>query len=369
MNKNKIIFIITIAFVTGIMVTLIGLLIFKKHDISTDNIASDTDYMGIVVIDGFEIHIPNKNMAVVHDELGLIYSDKGTFEMGISVIDGSYDLTLKELDSMNTDIDSWYHLKKTFDEIAIGGNSYLYCVYEDEGENVLLAYKTADKEHSFEIMVRLLGIDQVRFQSKEELIREYESYILIADSLLDGARPTDKENTPAGTAYVADEMYSDLQVVVTEEFLAEDSLYNKKENKLVSYQIEDNFYLIGQEIKPNYYSMKVYSDMERDITATVIADDYIRTDTDAKMLMTKGTATWTDSEAEIESIEVNGKTFYYYIYTEEYKAMDKQLERYYFEAATDLENGSIYRVSAFSEVSPEALETETYMKFMMIDEP
>lgn len=369
MKKNKIILIIAIAFIMGIIVTLSGLLIFKMQGVSTDDDISNTDYMGVVVIDGFEIPIPNKNMAYVNDEVGLSYSDKGTFDMGISVVDGSYDLTLNDIDSLNSDIDSWFHLKKSFDEIAVGGNSYVYCVYEDEGENVLLAFKAADEEHSFEIMVRLLGIDQIRFQSEDELIREYESYILIADSLLAGARPTDKANTPSGTTYIADEMYSEINMVLAEEFVAEDALYNKEEKKLVSYQIEDDFYLIAHEIKPNYYSMKTYRDTDRNITASVVVDDYIRSNMDAKRLMTKGTNIWTNSESAVKSIEVDGKTFYYYIYTEEYKDMGEQLEKYHFEAATDLENGAIYRVSAFSEVSPEALEADTYKKFMMIEEP
>ncbi len=218
-------------------------------------------------------------------------------------------------------------------------------------------------------MVRLLGIDQIRFQSEEELIREYESYILIADSLLAGARPTDKANTPSGTTYIADEMYSEINVVLSEEFVAEDSLYNKEEKKLVSYQIEDDFYLRSQEISPNHYSMKLYRDEAENITASVIIDDYIRTNMDAERLMSKGTDTWTNSEADVKSMEVNGKTFYYYIYTEEYKVMGEQLEKYHFEAAADLDNGAIYRVSATSEENPKALEADTYMKFMMIEEP
>lgn len=369
MKKNKIVLIIISAFVMGVIVTLIGLLIFKMHDVSTDNDADDTDYMGVVVIDGFEISIPNQNKAFVNDEVGLSYSDKGTFEMSITVVDGSYELTLNDIDSLNSDIDSWFTLKKSFDEISVGGNSYVYCVYDDEGENILLAFKEADKEHSFQIMVRLLGIDRIRFQSEEELTREYESYILIADSLLDGARPTDKENTPSGTTFVADEMYSEINVVLSEEYVAEDSLFNKEEKKLVSYQIENDFYLISQEIKQNYYSQKTYCDMDRNITTTVVVDDYIRTNMDAEKLMANGTAIWTNSEADVKSTEIDGKTFYYYIYAEEYKVMGKQLEKYHFEAAADLENGAIYRVSASSEGNPDALEIDTYMKFMTVEEP
>lgn len=368
MKKNRMPVIVLSAFITGVIVTFIGLMIFHKNYVSKDNSASDADYMGTVVIDGFEIPIPNKNMAFVNDEMSLCYSDKGTFEMGISVVDGNYALTLNEMETMNTDLESWFVLRKPFDEIAVGGNSYIYCVYEDEGENILLAYKEADNDHSFEIMVRLLGINQMRFQSEEELIREYESYILIADTLLDGARPVNAENSPSGTAFVADDMYSDLQVVFPEEFLAEDALYNNEGNKLVSYQVEDNFYMVAQEIRSNYYSMKAYIDAERDITVTIIADDQKRTE-DARTLMVNGSAIWTDSEAEIDSIEIDGRTIYYYIYIEEYTAMDKECEEYHFEAAVDLGNGKIFRLSAFSELSPEALDIDTYMKFMMIEEP
>lgn len=53
----------------------------------------------------------------------------------------------------------------------------------------------------------------------------------------------------------------------------------------------------------------------------MVVDDYIRSNMDAKRLMTKGTNIWTNSESAVKSIEVDGKTFYYYIYTEEYKDM------------------------------------------------
>ncbi len=368
MSRKKITVIVATAFTIGVIVTLSVLLIVRKHEMAVDRNTDNTDYMGTAVVGGFAIPIPNKYMAMVDQEIGLSYSDNGNFEMAISVMEGSYASTVQELDSLSDDIAGWFRLMKPFDELAVDRNSYIYCVYEDEGETVLLAYKEADEEHVFEIMVRCLGIDQMKYQTEEELIRAYESYILIADSMLCGARPTDEEDTPTGTTYVATEMYTDLQVVVTETFVPEDALYDEADSMLAAYQITDNFYLMGQEIKPGNYSMKAYYDADRDIAVTVVGG-HRRGGTDAQEVMTEGAAIWADADSEVQSIEINGKIIYYYFYTEKYQSMDEPHEKYYFEAAADMKNGTIYRLSASSELSANALDIDTYMKFLTIEEP
>lgn len=367
MNRKKITS-VAMAFVIGVIVTLSVLLIFRKYEMSADRATDNTDYMGTAVINGFAIPIPNKYMALVNEEIGLSYSDGETFEMAISVMDGSYVLTVQELASLNSDIAGWFHLIKPFSELAIDKGSYVYCVYEDEGDTVLLAYKEADEEHVFEIMVRCLAIDQIKYQTEEELIKKYESYILIADSLLCGAKPTDEEDTPTGKTFVSNDMYSNLQVVVTETFVPNDTLYDEAERKLASYQIEDNFYMTAQEIDPGGYSMKSYSDWDRDIMVTVVGEHQCR-NMNARMIMSEGAAIWTDGDATVKSTEVDGKPIYYYSYTQKYQAMDEICEKYYFEAATDMKNGTIYRLSANSETSAEALDISTYIKFLTIEEP
>lgn len=368
MSRNKITVSIAMAFVIGVIVTLSVLLIFRKYEMSADIDTDNTDYMGTAVISGFAIPIPNKYMALVNQEIGLSYSDGETFEMAISVMDGSYVLTVQELASLNSDIAGWFDLIKPFDELAIDKRSYVYCVYEDEGDTVLLAYKEADEEHVFEIMVRCLAIDQIKYQTEEELIRKYESYILIADSLLREAKPTDEEDTPSGKAFVSNEMYSNLQVVVTETFVPNDTLYDEAERKLASYQIEDNFYMIAQEIIPGNYSRKSYSNSDRDITVTVVAEHRCR-NMNAQMIMSEGAAIWTNKDAKVKSTEIDGKLIYYYSYTKKYQSMDEICKKYYFEAATDMKNGTIYRLSANSETGAEALDINTYIKFLTIEEP
>ena len=49
--------------------------------------------------------------------------------------------------------------------------------------------------------------------------------------------------------------------------------------------------------------------------------------------------------------------------------MDEPCEKYYFEAATDMKNGTIYLLSVSSEVSPDALAIDIYVKFLTIEEP
>lgn len=43
--------------------------------------------------------------------------------------------------------------------------------------------------------------------------------------------PTDAENTPSGTVYVADDMYHDVQMVLTDTWVPEDSLYDANDQK------------------------------------------------------------------------------------------------------------------------------------------
>lgn len=365
MGKRNILFVVLSAFVVGVLAALSFLFVFQKRYEDADS--SESDYMGTVVLDGFEIKIPNKNMAAIVEGVGLSYCDEGSFEMGISVVDGSYDETLNELDSLDRDIGEWFKLKKPFEEIAIDGRSYFYCVYEDEGETILLAYKKADEERSFEIMVRCLVIDLMKYQTEKELIREYESFILIADSLLKDVEPTNAENTPVGKTFVADDMYSKLQVELPEEFSPKGALYDESGNKLVGYQVEENFYMIAQEINPHYYSMKVYSNEDRDIKTVISVSDFEKSDLDAEKMMLEGSEDWTDSLAEVQSTDINGKTVYYYTYTDTYMYMGEELEKYYFEAAVDLDSGAIYRISASSMENSEVAQINTYTRFLLLD--
>ncbi|MGN0496882.1 MAG: hypothetical protein ACI4GW_11700 [Lachnospiraceae bacterium] len=369
MSRKKITFIIVLAFLIGVFATLIVYFIFQKHAITEETNFRGTDYMGTVVLDGYKIPIPNRYMAAVDKEVGLSYCDKETFEMSIMVVDGSYELTLQNLESLNADIGECFRVLKPFDEFAIDRRSYIYCTYEDEGDTILLAYHRADEEHVFEIMVRCLAIDNMHFQSDAELKRAYESYILIADSLLCATEPSDEDDTPSGTVYVADEMYSDMQVVLPKNFEPKDTLLNEDERQIVSYQIEEGFYRIADSIRPGNYSMKIYSDLNRDIQVTVTATAYAPDETDIQAMMEEGSKIWTDSLAKVNSKEINEKTFYYYSYSEDYEVMDTTHKIYHFEASTDIGNGIVYRISAKSDASEDVLDINNFIKFMKIEIP
>jgi transcriptional regulator with XRE-family HTH domain len=328
---------------------------------------TETSYMGTVVLDGFEINIPDKYAAAVYEDVGLSYFDSDTFEMGISVVDGSYDETLSDLENMSGQISDWFTLLEPFSEITVNGHAYIYCVYADEGETILLAYNAADDEHSFEIMVRCLSVDRLRFQTENELKAEYESFMTTVDTLLGNAKLTDEENTPAGTTFVSAHMYSDLKVEYPESFEAEDTLGDDAGNEWVKFRVEDGYYRYAEEYRKACYSMKVYENLDENVVVTLIADDWQEKETDAQKLMLDGAAKWTGGRSEVKSLDVDGRTIYYYTYTVPYVSMDKELEKYYLEAAVDLDDGRIYRVSGYSEDNKKALEIENYMKFLEIN--
>jgi hypothetical protein len=218
-------------------------------------------------------------------------------------------------------------------------------------------------------MVRCLSIDQLRFQTEDELKAEYESLMTTADTLLGNARMTGKENTPAGTTFVSAHMYSDLKVEYPESFEAEDTLCDDMGNEWVTFQVEDGYYKYAEEYRKDCYSMKVYENLDENVVVTLMVDDWTEKETDAQKLMLDGASKWTGGKSEIKNLEVDGRTIYYYTYNIPYVSMDEELEKYYFEAAVDLNNGRIYRVSGYSENNEKALEVENYMNFLKITEP
>ncbi|MCM1084001.1 MAG: hypothetical protein NC428_11030 [Clostridium sp.] len=365
MSKKRMLVVIAAAFVIGAATVILGIYLLQGNVADKD----DDNYMAYVVVDGFEIPIPDKYMAAVYEGVGLSYCDKSSFEMGISVVEGAYEETVQDLDSMNEQISEWGVLKKEFTEISVGGRAYVYCVCVNEGETILLAFKEADSTHAFQIMVRCLRIDNMKFQSAQELQHEYDFLILTADTLLSNAKPTDKENTPSGTAFVSRDMYSEINVVLPNKFIAHDILYDNAETQLVGYDVEDNFYMISREILPDYYSMKVYENEEKDILAAVLVDESHPSGMSAQDMMREGAALWMDKseQQEVKSIQKGEHTFYYYTYNEAYDVRGETRIKYYFEAATDLEDGKIYRITAQSDVSADACDINTYAKFMDIE--
>jgi transcriptional regulator with XRE-family HTH domain len=363
-NKTDIAAILIVVILACILA--LALVLNRKANSSKE---TEISYMGTVVLDGFEINIPDKYAAAVYEDVGLSYFDSDTFEMGISVVDGSYYETLEDLENMSGQISDWFTLLEPFSEITVNGHSYIYCVYVDEGETILLAYKAADDEHSFEIMVRCLLIDQLRFQTEDELKVEYEGFMSTADTLLGDAKATDKEDTPTGTTFVSAHMYSDLKVEYPEGFEAEDALCDDAGNEWVKFQVEDDYYRYAEEYRKDCYSMKVYENLDENVVVTLIAEEQSEIKTYAQKLMLDGTSKWTGGRAEVKSIDVEGRTIYYYTYTVPYVSMDEELEKYYLEAAVDLDDGRIYRVSGYSEDNEKALNIENYMKFLEITEP
>lgn len=364
MSKKRMFVVIAVAFVIGAVTMIIGT--YLLQGVADEE---DDNYVAYVVIDGFEIPIPDKYMAAVYEGVGLSYCDKSSFEMGISVVDGSYGETVQDLDSMNEQISEWGVLKKEFTEISVGGRDYAYCVCVNEGETILLAFKEADSTHSFQIMVRCLKIDNMKFQSAQELQQEYDFLILTADTLLANAKPTNKENTPSGATFVAADMYGGMHVELPNKFIAHDILYDSAENQLVGYGVEDNFYMIGREVYPHYYSMKVYENEEKDILAVVLVDESQPSGMCAQDMMREGATLWIDESElpEVKSIQKGEHTFYYYTYNEAYDVRGEARVKYHFEAAADLEDGKIYRITAQSDVSADACDINTYAKFMDIE--
>ncbi len=347
MSKRwKIILLLFVSFLMGVIVAIIALM--QRHN-DEDN--QTENYMATVVLNGVEMDVTNKYKATIIEDMGLMYWEEESFDMLISLEEGSYnelreeisreDFTMSELEGCRELI--------PFTEIAIGGRSYIYMLYEDSGDLIIYAYSDVGESISdnkiFKIIVYCYGMERLRTQSMDELARDCENLLLISDSVISTARPTDKDDTLAGELYVSDEEYdkllSSISISTNNEVITEDSLLDNKGNKLVTYEVADGFCYSGELYNTNNQPLKIYDNYNDDIYAKVYID---YSDLSAKEYVSHGATIWGDKNTNLKNISVGVYEFWYYSYSRNYIYEGEAVVENYLVAATKLDKERIYCV-------------------------
>ncbi len=347
MSKRwKIIVLLFMSFLAGGIVAITALLQrLNDEDMQIDN------FMATVVLNGVEMDITNKYKATIIEDMGLMYWEEDSFDMLISIEDGKYnelredinkeDLTMSDLEGCRELI--------PFTEIAIDGRSYIFMLYEDSGDLIMYAYSDMGGSISgnkmFQIIVYCYDMKRLRAQSKEELARNCEKLLLISDSVILTARPTDKEDTLAGELYVSDEEYEELlssiSMSTNNEVITEDSLMDDKANTLVTYDVAEGFYYSGELYNINNQPLKIYNNYNDDICAKAYID---YSDLSAKEYISHGVTIWGDENTKMQNISVGVYEFWYYSYSRNYIYEGEAVVENYLVAATKLDKERIYCV-------------------------
>lgn len=361
--KNFIvIFIVTFALGCLLTFALIGIHNSKKADKKIEK-----DYIGTICISGVEIYVPDAYIAITSRQEGtVIYYDDSTFYMGIQVIEGEYEKSEDTLQSWTDIYGETINITKPFVEFSIDGRSYSYCVWDNAGDIWMVVCTEIDDTRMFRAHIRCDALNQIRPQFEEESIYEYERLILILDELLKDAKPTEKEDTPAGEILFGKYVTEQLNFNIETTFYDTGYLEDVNGNEVVSYGVEDGFYMISQ-LKHSNYTSNTYATEDLSLRATVVSYDKDIIGSNAKEAILSNYEIYGDEQSAIEEYNMNGYTYYYYDYEEVYYEYDRPVSKYYLEIMVDLNNGFVYRVSVNSK-NENDIDVNNFLKFLTVEE-
>lgn len=111
-----------------------------------------------VVTGGFQLVLPEHLTPTVNEQ-GLILTDENmNYQMLVTVRDYSFEERKAEKESFAENVRKGeYEITKDVEIISVAGREYAYFNYMDESSNMLLAYSSADAEHTFANLVLRYG--------------------------------------------------------------------------------------------------------------------------------------------------------------------------------------------------------------------
>ncbi len=208
-SKLKIVILFLVTFLIG-GITISAILIKTSKDDSNNE--AEIKYMATVVVDGYELKIPDQYRATILEDVGLLYWDKGHFYMYIFMGDGNYD-ELKDSLEEYTDDD---YQKNNLDviipyrEIAIDGRAYIYMVFESDGETMINCYHPLNEGVICQVMIGCYDISYNDEDGDMEKFKlDIEKMILLSDKIVSTAKPTKEEDTPPGEVYLGQDVYKE----------------------------------------------------------------------------------------------------------------------------------------------------------------
>lgn len=315
-----------------------------------------------VVYKGMKFFLPQKGKVSVHESDCLNIRQDERYLIQIVIRDETIDEMWESWSkSRETLIESGYRVEKEAERFVREGSDYIrYLVSKEKVQGSYL-----DRTYFDVIMTpmdegRLFGAiiwyDEIDVEKLDETMREkiYEEAFVRTRAILDGTIPTDELDDKLGTYW-----WEDKNLDPEHEYISEDTIVYRDGQYSLSYQLPEHCKLTTDNI-----TGKTYHDEDNQVyvTTNVLKYDW------------RTAKHWADYNAEKElprphsagEAQVSGRTFYYCTFTVcEYKGKKKSTV-YKFYGYCDLEDGSVYSISGYSEICPETLEPEYYLEWMNI---
>ena len=254
-----------------------------------------------------------------------------------------------------------YRMEKEAERLTGEGHDYVRYVIsleEERGSDLDCTYfevmlAPADEGRHFLVVI---PFDKIDVEKLDEAMREkiYDEALVRASAVLDTACLTDEIDDEVGMLWTEDKSLDPEQ-----RYISEDAIVYGNGQHSLSYRLPDHCMLTADNI-----AGKTYYDEDNLV--------YIMTNVVKYTWMTAEDMKKSAADRELSRIhtegevQVNGRTFYYYTYSVlEYKKMEASTT-YCFHAYCDLEDGSIYTISGFTDDYPGALEEIYYLEWMDI---
>ncbi|MDE6639676.1 MAG: hypothetical protein K2K63_04065 [Acetatifactor sp.] len=315
-----------------------------------------------VVFKGMQFTLQQKGTVYLHgsgcmnirqDERYLIQ-----IQIGVDTLDEMWARMEEKRESL---IAFGYRMEKEAERLTGEGHDYVRYVIsleEERGSDLDRTYfevmlAPADEGRHFLVVI---PFDKIDVEKLDETMREkiYDEALVRAREVLDAAYPTDEIDDEVGMLWTEDKSLDPEQ-----RYISEDTIVYGNGQHSLSYVLPDHCMLTADTI-----AGKTYYDEDNQVYIMTSVVKYTwMTAEDMKKSAADRELSRIHTEGEVQ---VNGRTFYYYTYSVlEYKKMEASTT-YCFHAYCDLEDGSIYTISGFTDDYPGALEEIYYLEWMDI---
>lgn len=341
-RRNKVIAIIIFTAALVLLCFWIGLLFFTREEPEDNTVSEDRIS---VVLNGMELLVP-RDYHCYPDDSDLILYDNNGFAMRLGVREDSFEELMLRKDTLIPEVESkGYTCISTLEERVIDVRSYLFFTIDTDDGIRYMIYSGAGNDSYFGVLV----------DAGEEAPDEVLERIHV---LIDSARETDQEDTNIYDLLLkqADPVEQENRV-----FYPNGTFRDAEGRDILTFGIPEGFYAesASDEKIQNYRSRDAAIEVTlRIISGEGSSEEYLEQYMEsAHVLQTNG-----------KQAEMNGQTVYYFSEFHEWIWKEKREQYYYFHAALDLEEGTIYWLTGCSMENEEALELETYTEFLTVEE-
>ena len=320
--------------------------------------AENTSELWHIVFKGYAFSVEPVGTAIIHESGCLNIRNCDDYLIQIDVENKTLEEFWNDKDALMENIKaSGYEIERSPEKIKVQereyiryivsltnergaefDQSYFYVLISDAGEN-----------KRFLAVVRFDGTD---IASLNEAQREtvYEKALNETTAIIAMAAPTDETDDMTGSYW---------QVTEPMETGLEDSVANGE--TIVAYGLPENYSLFSDDQAGKTY----YSENDRiHVRISIVPYTWLSA---ADMAESRNGA-GISRVVKDGQYEVKGVVFYYYVYSVLHIENRKRSLSYYFNAYADLKNGEIYAISGSADDNPDAMEPESYDRFMDIRE-